>query len=68
MSFLPDWRNAAVAHDVVLDTGFFDQFRHVKLAQNFRWPHSVRVSFADGRVVDAHEFRGGRHHNFAVYE
>ena len=59
--------DAAVAQDVVLNVGF-DHFRHLKLAQNFRWPNTMRLSLADGRVVHAHKFRTGRNNDFAVDE
>lgn len=52
----------------MLDAGVGHHFRHLKLAQNFRWPHPVRLTLADSRVIHAHEFRGGRNHDFAVNE
>ena len=59
--------DGAFAQDVVLDAAGH-HFRQLKLAQNFRWPDTVRLSLADGRVVHAHEFLGGRNHDFAVDE
>jgi len=65
---LPDRRDAAVAKNVVLNVGFGHYFRHLKLAQDSRRPNPMRLTLADSRVVHAHEFRGGRHHDFAVNE
>jgi hypothetical protein len=61
-------RDAAVAQYVVLNPGFVDQLGHLKLAQDFRRPDPMRAALADGRVVNAHEFRGGRHLDLAIYE
>lgn len=63
-----DSRDGALAQDVVLNVRVGHHFRHLKLAQHFRWPHAVRLPFADGRVVHAHEFHGGRNHDLAVDE
>lgn len=68
MRRLPHRRDAAVTQDVVLDVRVGYHVRHLKLAQNFRWPDTVRLTLADGRVIHAHELRGGRHHDFAVDE
>jgi len=60
--------DTGVAEDVVLDVAVGHQFRQLKPAQHFRWPHPVRLTLADGRVVYAHEFLGGRNHDLAVDE
>lgn len=53
-----DSRDTAVAEHVVWCLEFGDDIRRLKLAQHFRWPHAMCSAFADGCVVDAHEFGG----------
>jgi len=40
---------------------FGDDLGRLKLAEHVRWPHTMGSAFANGCVVNTHEFEGWRH-------